>query len=257
MYIDSHCHLSELDADHLQAVLQEAKDQNIHHLVAIGAGYGFESNKRTLEIAKAHSHIHCALAIHPHNADKVTSDQLEQLFSWYHKEEKVVAVGEIGLDYHYMHSDKESQIQILEKFVEQAKSCQKPLVIHDRDCEMECVDILKKQGADEFGGVVHCFTGTRELAERYLDLGFYVSFSGIITFKNAEDLREVVKMVPMDRLLIETDSPFLAPVPFRGRKNQPAYVRFVAEKVAELKNISVEEVAKTTAENTTKLFRFS
>jgi len=254
MLIDSHCHLSELSNDELQEVLNQAKENGVEMLIAIGAGYGFDDNLKTLELTLKHENIYCALAMHPHDAKDVTDENFQTLHKLILENEKVRAVGEIGLDYHYMNSPKEVQLDVLRKFTQMALEVKKPLVIHDRDCAFACVDILTEEKADRVGGVVHCFTGNQELADKYLDLGFYVSFSGIITFKKSSELRDVVKNVPLERMLVETDSPFLAPMPYRGKKNQPSYVKHVAECVAEVKGISFEEVAKITRENTIKFF---
>lgn len=255
MLIDSHCHLSELSEKELQAVIEQAKANGVETLIAIGAGYGFEDNLKTLDITNKHANIYCALAMHPHDAKDVTDENFQTLHQIISENEKVRAVGEIGLDYHYMNSPKEIQLAVLKKFTQMALELKKPIVIHDRDCAFECVDILKEEQANSVGGVVHCFTGNQELADKYLDLGFYVSFSGIITFKKATELRDIVKNVPLEKMFVETDSPFLAPVPYRGKKNQPAYVKHVAECVAELKGISFEEVAKVTTKNAKKFFR--
>lgn len=255
MLIDAHCHLSELKDDELEATLTRAKAAGVTHLIVIGAGYGIEDNYKTLKIAKAYDQIHCALAVHPHDAKLVNDKNFKTLTDLIAKEEKVRAVGEIGLDYHYMNSEKEEQRQVLRRFTKFAHEVKKPIVIHDRNCGFECHDILKEEGADQVGGVVHCFTGTMELAKKYLDLGFYISFTGIITFKKAQDLRDVVKMVPLDRMMVETDSPFLAPVPYRGKRNEPAYVKHVAECVAEVKGISFEEVALATTKNAKSFFQ--
>lgn len=252
--IDSHCHLSELSPEELVGTLDRAHKTGVTTLIAIGAGYGFEDNRKTLDIANTHKNIFCALAMHPHDAKDVDENNFATLESWIRDNDKVRAVGEVGLDYHYMNSPEARQVKVLEDFTGLAKRVNKPLVIHDRDCGFECVDLLKNAGADRVGGVVHCFTGSEDLARRYLDLGFYVSFSGIITFKKAGDLRDVVKIVPEDSLLIETDSPFLAPVPHRGKKNEPAFVVHVAQAVAEIREISIEDLARITVKNTKTLF---
>lgn len=254
MLIDSHCHLSQLSENDLNLQIREAKNAGVDWLVAIGAGYGVDDNFRTLNIAKRFDNIVCALAMHPHDArlvDDALFDQLRELIT---NDPKVRAVGEIGLDYHYMHSPRDDQIKILRRFTELALEVKKPLVIHDRECGDECVDILREHKADAVGGVVHCFTGDIPLAEKYLDLGFLISFTGIITFKKADDLREVVKYVPLDRMMVETDSPFLAPIPFRGRPNQPAYVWHVAQAVAAIKGVSFEDVARVTTSNAVSFF---
>ena len=253
--LDSHCHLSQLSEEDLHAVLFRAREAGVSTLMAIGAGYGFDDNLKTLAIANRHDNVYCALAMHPHDAKDVSDENFSKLKELIRNNPKVRAVGEIGLDYHYLNSPKDVQKDVLERFVNLAIELDKPVVIHDRDCGMDCADLLAAKGVGTVRGVVHCFTGTRELAERYLDLGFYVSFSGIITFKKADDLREIVKMVPPDRLLIETDAPFLAPVPHRGKPNEPAYVSLVAETVAGLRKLSPNEVATLTTANAKRLFQ--
>lgn len=253
--IDAHCHLAQLSQEELDAVLFRAKENNVQTLVAIGAGYGFEDNLKTLKIANSHENIFCALAMHPHDAKDVTDENFNQLKELIQNNKKVKAVGEIGLDYHYLNSDIQTQKKVLRDFTKLALEVQKPIVIHDRDAELDCINILKEENANQVGGVVHCFTGTKELAKAYLDYGFYISFTGIITFKKADDLREVVKMVPLERMMVETDSPFLAPVPHRGKTNEPSFVKYIAEKVAEIKGLSFEEVVNTTTQNSKNFFQ--
>lgn len=254
MLIDAHCHLTELSEQDLADTLARAKANDVEYLVAIGAGYGFDDNLKTLEIAKAHNNIYCAIAMHPHDAKEVTDENFEILRQHCLNEDKVRAVGEIGLDYHYMNSEKSEQLKVLERFCDLALEVQKPVVIHDRDCDTECVDMLRQKNMTSVGGMVHCFTGSLELAKKYLDIGFYVSFTGIITFKKSEELREVVKYVPLERMMIETDSPFLAPVPHRGKRNEPAFVKHVAECVAEVKGTTFEQVAEITSQNSKSFF---
>jgi TatD DNase family protein len=256
MLIDSHCHLSQLTDSELHQTLEQAKEFGVSHLVAIGAGYGFEDNPKTLSIAQKFDHIVCALALHPHDASLASQAVLDQI-STLLTDSKVRAVGEVGLDYHYLNSPREDQIQTLIQFIEIAKSVKKPLVIHDRECGDECVNLLKEHGAKQVGGMIHCFSGDQNLAKKYLDLGFYVSFSGIVTFKKAQEIQEVAKTVPLDRMLVETDSPFLAPIPHRGKPNQPAYVKFVAEKIAELRNQPFESIADITTKNAKLFFGIS
>lgn len=250
---DSHCHLSELSQEELQGVLTRAKENGVDRMVAIGAGYGSEGNAKTLALAEKYRHIICALGVHPHDAEKMREHDFDELKKLV-QHERVRCIGEIGLDYHYMNSPKEEQRTVLRRFVHLARDVKKPVMIHDRDAGDECVDILREEGAMQAGGMVHCFTGSMELARKYLDLGFYVSFTGIITFKKSEDLRAVVKMVPLDRMLIETDAPFLAPEPHRGKTNEPAFVRHVAERVAVIKGVSYEEVAQVTTGNAQRYF---
>lgn len=255
MLIDAHCHLTELSKPDLEDTLARAHANGVENLIAIGAGYGFEDNLKTLEISKNHSNIYCALAMHPHDAKDVTPENFEILKNLCTNENKVRAVGEIGLDYHYMNSEKNVQLDVLNRFCELAKEIQKPVVIHDRACGTDCVDTLKNHGVNHVGGMVHCFTGDYALAQKYLNLDFYISFTGIITFKNSNDLREIVKKIPLEKMMIETDSPFLTPVPHRGKRNEPAFVKHVAECVATIKNISFENVCEITTKNAKSFFK--
>lgn len=254
MLIDAHCHLSELDEAQLDGVLLRAQENGVGLLMAIGAGYGVDDNGKTFNIAQTHANVYCSLGIHPHDAKLITDENFAALKALM-TNDKVKAVGEIGLDYHYMNSTRDEQIKVLRRFVQLAHEVKKPVMIHDRDCGTECVDILREEKADVCGGMVHCFSGNAELARRYLDLGFYVSFSGIITFKKAHELREVVKIVPRDRILVETDAPFLTPEPHRGKTNEPAYVKHVAERMAQICGLSFEEICDITTENAKRFFR--
>lgn len=255
MLIDSHCHLSFPDALNgtLDEVLERASDADISYMINIGAGDGFEGNTRALELAKTYPQIFCTLGIHPHDADIVTDEMMCEIESMA-SHDKVVAIGEIGLDWYYEHSKKEKQIEVFKNFIRLAKKLNKPIVIHDRGAEDHTYNILKEEGVEKGQVVIHCFTGTKELAQKYLDLGCYLSFTGIITFKNAEDLREVVKLTPVENMLVETDSPYLAPIPHRGKKNEPAYVKLVAEKVSQIKGLSFDDVARITTLNAKRFF---
>jgi TatD DNase family protein len=168
---------------------------------------------------------------------------------------RVVAIGETGLDYYYSHSPHDVQRRVFSQFIHMARETDLPIVVHERDAAQEAAELLRSEGSGKLRGVIHCFTGNYEAACHYLDLGFYLSFTGIITFKNAEPLREVVRKIPLERMLVETDSPYLTPVPHRGKRNEPAYVRFVAETVAEIKLITLEEVAERTTRNVQNLFK--
>jgi len=256
MLVDTHCHLTDLSPEDLESTLKRAQDNGVEYFVAIGAGYGFDDNLKTLKIAQTHNNVFCALAMHPHDAKDVNDANFAILEKLCQNEDRVRAIGEIGLDYHYMNSDKNVQMTVLERFCSLAKSAKKPVVIHDRECGNDCVDFLAQQKMQDTGGLVHCFSGDWDLAQKYLDLGFYVSFTGIITFKNADPLREVVKKVPLEKILIETDAPFLTPVPHRGKRNEPAFVKHVAECVAQVKGLSFETIAKTTSENAARLFKW-
>ena len=276
MLIDSHCHLSFKDyaeAD-LPEILRHASDNGVGTLINVGAGEGYEGNERALDLTKRYCNspqgelcypaIYATVGIHPHDAKIVTPEILEKI-ELLAQNPKVVAIGEIGLDFYYEHSPREVQEKVFPQFIDLALRLKKPVMIHDRSAGERTYEILRdnspppplKVRGGERGSyaMIHCFTGTMELAKKYLDLGCYLSFTGIITFKKSVELREIVKMVPLERMLIETDSPYLTPEPHRGKKNEPAYVKQVAEKVAELKGISFEEVAKATSENAKRFFQ--
>jgi len=197
--------------------------------------------------------VYATVGMHPHDAKDVGIEELETLRGLT-THPKVVAVGETGLDYYYNHSSHELQEQVFSSFIHMACETGLPIVVHERDAAEKAAELLRQEGNGNLCGVIHCFTGNYQAARAYLDLGFYLSFTGIITFKNAEPLRAVVRQIPLDRILVETDAPYLTPVPHRGKRNEPAYVRFVAEAVAKVRGISLEEVASITTANTQKLF---
>jgi TatD DNase family protein len=193
--------------------------------------------------------------MHPHDAKDVGADELKTL-SELASHPKVVAVGETGLDYFYNHSPHDVQQRVFAQFIHMARETELPIIVHERDAAVQAAALLRAEGGGELRGVIHCFTGNYEAACAYLDLGFYLSFTGIITFKNAEPLREVVHKVPLEKMLVETDSPYLTPVPHRGKRNEPAFVRFVAETIAKVKDVALDEVARVTTNNVRELFRF-
>lgn len=259
MLIDSHAHLDYEYDFSTEEMLAQAKAAGVERVIAIAAAP--DSLERVRELAEKFPQIYFTSGVHPHDSKDFTPDIFSAI-QRLAKHERCVAIGELGLDYHYDLSSHDLQHQALETQLKFSAEIGKPVVVHTRDADADTIRFLRTH-SDAFRarhpqrtpGVIHCFTGTEELARATLDMGYYISFSGILTFKNAESLRAVCKdVVPMDRLLVETDSPFLAPIPHRGKKNQPAYTRFVAEKVAELKGISLEEVAKATVANTEKLF---
>jgi TatD DNase family protein len=212
------------------------------------------SNTEAVALAESFPNIYATVGMHPHDAKDVGADELRaarELTS----HPKVIAVGETGLDYYYNHSPHEVQRCVFTQFIHMARETGLPIVVHERDAAQEAAELLRSEGVRQLHGVIHCFTGNYQAACDYLDLGFYLSFTGILTFKNAEPLRDVVRKVPLERMLVETDSPFLTPVPHRGKRNEPAYVRLVAETVASVKNISVEHVARVTTENVQNLFK--
>jgi len=254
--IDSHAHLDFEDfLGDLDAVVGRAAEAGVRRIVAVGLWRAPGSFGNALELATVRPEVFSATAgIHPHECAKVPeADWAES--ARLAAEPRVVGVGETGLDYHYDLSPRDVQQACFRRSIRIAQAAGKPLVIHVREAEADCVRILKEEGVPAAGGVIHCFTGDAAAARAYLDLGLYISVAGIVTFKAAEPIREAVRLVPHDRLLVETDSPFLAPIPFRGKRNEPARVRLVAEKVAEVWGVSLEEVARRTTANSCRLFR--
>ncbi|MDX9874932.1 MAG: TatD family hydrolase [Spongiibacteraceae bacterium] len=255
MLVDSHCHLDRLDLTpydgDLGAALQAAHAAGVTRMLCIGIDRG---NAETVcQIARAHEGVYASVGIHPCDiADEV--ETAETLIALADRPE-VIALGETGLDYHYSRERAAEQQASFRAHLRASKTLRKPVVVHTREAREDTLAILREEVDPAVAGVLHCFTETWEMAEAALELGFYVSFSGIITFRNAEPLREVVRRMPLDRLLVETDAPFLAPVPHRGKKNEPRFTREVAACVAELKGLSLEEVAEVTSANFDRLFR--
>ena len=252
MLIDSHAHLDSLEE--LPAVLKRAREAGIERIVAISSS--LSSSVDTVEIARTNEYIYAAVGIHPHNANSANKEVIGEIESLI-EEPEVVAVGETGLDYCYMNSDKEAQIKSLIEHIKLGKKHGLPVVIHVRDADQDLGAILREEDISSKTGVIHCFTGDYAQAREYLDLGFYISFSGIVTFKKSEEIRDAAKNIPGDRILIETDSPYLAPVPHRGKKNEPSYVRYVADTIAKVRGVTLEEIAEITRANTERLFNLS
>ncbi len=253
MFVDSHCHLDRLELEKLgmdlPAVLQAAKAQQVEHMLCVSVSLA--EFPAMAALVQNYPQVSVSCGEHPlHQTDVLDVALLQQLAA----DPKVVAVGETGLDYFYSPDTKQLQQEAFISHIEVANQLNKPLIVHTRDAKADTLAILRQYQAQRCGGVLHCFTEDWETAKAALDLGFYISFSGIMTFKNADPLREVVKQVPLDRLLIETDSPYLAPVPYRGKTNQPAYVSAVAAAVADIKGVSIEQLAKLTSENFYRLF---
>jgi TatD DNase family protein len=255
--IDSHAHIQgpEYDVDR-EAVLARAQQAGLEMIVVIGGAGDLSSNAAAVSLAESHPALYATVGMHPHDARTVGARELDRLQDLT-RHERVIAIGETGLDFYYNHSPRDVQRDIFSVFIHMARNTRLPLVVHERDAQSEAVDLLRLEGGGDVRGVIHCFTGEYEAARRYLDLGFYLSFAGIITFKNAEVLRDVVRRMPLDRMLLETDSPYLTPVPHRGKRNEPAFVRLVAETVARIKEIPVNEVAGATSANVRELFRIS
>lgn len=254
MFVDSHCHLDRVDltpyAGDFGQMLARAGEEGVQHMLCVCIDLEHYDAMRGL--VSDYPNISVSVGVHPSERSGV-EPSLEELMRL-GADPAVVAIGETGLDYHYNEGDLDWQRQRFRVHIEAASALEKPLIIHTRDAREETIAIMRDAGADAAGGVMHCFTETWEMAKQALDLGFYISFSGILTFKNAESLREVARAVPLERLLIETDSPYLAPVPYRGKKNEPRFVTQVAAQVAELRGLSVEGVAELTTENFFRLF---
>jgi TatD DNase family protein len=255
MLIDSHAHIQGKEyAGEAADVIARASAAGVEKIIAVGGAGDMSSNTEAVALADSFPNIYATVGMHPHDAKDVGADELRALRALT-SQPKVIAVGETGLDYYYNHSPHEVQCRVFTQFIRMARETGLPIVVHERDAAEEAAELLRNEGGRELHGVIHCFTGNYEAACAYLDLGFYLSFTGIITFKNAEPLRDVVRKVPLERMLVETDSPFLTPVPHRGKRNEPAYVRLVAETVANVKGISLEDVARITTENVQNLFK--
>ncbi|CED71921.1 putative TatD-related deoxyribonuclease [Aliivibrio wodanis] len=253
MLIDSHCHLDKLNYSDLHTsvadVLEKAKQRGVEQFLTVGVT--LDAFPNMMEMIKDHPEVHASCGIHPLDVD---SEFDLAIFRQYAANERVIAIGETGLDYFYQPESAPRQRDLFEQQVEVAVEYNKPLIIHTRQAREDTLAILKNGQADKCGGVIHCFTEDWEFAEAAMDLGFYISISGIVTFNKAAELKDVVRRLPLERILVETDSPYLAPVPFRGKENQPAYVRDVAEYIGLLKGKSIEEVAQVTTNNFKKLF---
>ena len=252
MLVDSHCHLDFPDlADNLEPILERMSSNGVQ--AALCVSVTLEDFPRVRNLAHTHGHLWASVGVHPDYPDitEPTVDELVELAN----DQRIVAIGETGLDYFRSTGDLQWQRDRFRTHIRAANRCELPLIIHTRAAAQDTIQIMREEGADRCGGVMHCFTESWETASAALDLGFYISFSGIVTFKNAADLREVAMKVPMERLLVETDSPYLAPVPHRGKTNEPGFVRHVAEKIAELRGLSVEQVAEQTTANFYQLFQ--
>lgn len=250
-FVDSHCHLNFPGlAEQLPSIRENMMNHHVRHALCISVN--LQDYPQVLALAEQYENFYATVGIHPDYED-IPEFTVEELINLA-QHPKVVGIGETGLDYFRLTGDLEWQRDRFRKHIHAAKQVKKPLIIHTRSAAKDTIQIMQQEGADEVAGVMHCFTESYEVAKQAMDLGFYISISGIVTFKNAADLREVVRQVPLERLLIETDSPYLAPVPYRGKTNQPAFVKYVAEEIAKIKGISLEEVAQTTTNNFFRLF---
>lgn len=254
MFIDSHCHLDRIDLspyeNNFEAMLQSAKDRDIGKMLCVSIS--MEQFEPMYELIKPHSSIFASVGVHPLSADK-EQVAVEQLIESAGKK-RIVAIGETGLDYYYQQDTVELQKQSFRNHLVAASQLEMPVIVHTRDAREDTLAMIKEYGDLDSAGVLHCFTEDWGMAKSALDLNYYISFSGITTFRNAEELREVVKKVPLERILIETDAPYLAPVPHRGKKNEPKYVVEVAQCIADLKGVSLSEIAAVTTDNFYRLF---
>lgn len=252
-FIDSHCHLDRIDLDNYEGnfdnMLVHANNMGVSHMLCVSVD--MQTFPKVHNIALKYPNIYASIGIHPdeNHPDNPGYDELIKLS----QQEKIIAIGETGLDY-YHEGDPIEQRERFRMHIEVAKKVNKPLIIHTRNARNDTIEIMRDAQADKVSGVMHCFTEDISMAENAMELGFYISFSGIVTFKNAIQIQEVAKHVPLNRMLIETDAPYLTPHPYRGKPNDPSYVRFVAEKIANLRGISVNEVAEETSRNFFRLF---
>ncbi len=252
MLIDSHAHLGSLE--NIDQAVQNALDNSVSNIINMSSDLA--SAHETIEFIDKYPGVYGAVGIHPHAAKTYTPEVFSEI-SELTGTEKIIAVGETGLDYFYDFSPRDIQKESLQKHIDLSIETGLPIVLHVRDCEDDMKAMLKDNACDELKGVIHCFTGDYESAKLYIEFGFYISFSGILTFKRSEELREVAKKLPLDKLLVETDSPYLAPVPYRGKKNEPAYVKHVAETLAAVRDKSFDEISEITTNNCRELFKIS
>ncbi|MEI7428908.1 MAG: TatD family hydrolase [Betaproteobacteria bacterium] len=251
MLVDSHCHLDLPGlSENLPQVLELMQKNQVDHAVCVGVN--LEDLPRILALAEAHPHILASVGVHPETTE-VREPTVEELVDLA-RHPKIIAIGETGLDYYWHKDAPEWQRERFRVHIRAAHASKKPLILHNREATSDLLRILEEEKAGEVGGVFHCFTETWEVAQQALEMGFYISLSGIVTFKNALLIKEVARRIPLDRLLVETDAPYLAPAPFRGKINQPGYVRYVAEEIALLRDCSFDEIATATTDNFFRLF---
>jgi TatD DNase family protein len=254
MFIDSHCHLNFPGlTEQLDTLLANMKDNQVSHALCVSVELA--TFPAVLALAEAHDNLYASVGVHPdYELDQEpTQADLVKLA----QQPKVIAIGETGLDYYRLTGDLEWQRERFRTHIRASRESGKPLIIHTRSAAADTLRIMAEDKADEIGGVMHCFTESLDVARAAMDLGFFISFSGILTFKNATSIKEVAQSIPLDKILIETDSPYLAPAPHRGKTNQPAFVKHVAEEIARLRNISVEEVGAVTSQNFNRLFKLN
>lgn len=255
MLFDTHAHLNvkQFEADEKE-VIQRAKDHGVSKIAVVG--FDHPTIKKALELSKTYEGIYPIIGWHPTEAGSY-SDEIEEKLIQLIQTEKIIAMGEMGLDYHWMKDPKEVQIESFRRQIRVAKSLNMPIVVHNRESTEDVYRVLKEEHIEDVGGIMHSFNLDTEWLERFLDLGMHISFSGVLTFKNAHEVKESAKLVPLDKVLIETDSPYLSPQAHRGQRNEPSYVRFVAEELAELRGLSFEEIANITTDNANQFFRLT
>ncbi|QVK17411.1 TatD family hydrolase [Mycoplasmatota bacterium] len=253
MFYDTHAHINADNyKDNLTEIINGARENKVNYINVVG--FDPKTNALANEIALKYDNLYATCGLHPSDIHLHTEDNLKQL-EFYLKQEITVAVGECGLDYYWHKETRDKQIDYFKKQIELSKKYQKPLIIHVRDALSDSYEVLKEASKDGLlKGVMHCFSGSSEMAKQFLDLGLYISLGGPVTFKNAKAPKEVAKIVPLDRLLIETDCPYLAPHPYRGKQNKPAYVTLIADEIAKIKEVSIEEIASATTQNAKRLF---
>lgn len=252
MFIDSHCHLNfpEL-AENIDDVLAKMKLNAVTHALCVSVD--LDRLPQILQLAEQHDNLYASVGVHPDYelATEPTQTELVRLA----QHPKVIAIGETGLDYYRLQGDLEWQRERFRIHIRAARECRKPLIIHTRSAAADTLRLMREENAGQIGGVLHCFTENLEVAQAAIEMGFYISFSGIVTFKNAIEIKKVAATIPLDKILIETDSPYLAPIPYRGKLNQPAYVKHVAEEIARLRNVALDEIGIATSGNFRRLFR--
>ncbi|TKH03206.1 TatD family deoxyribonuclease [Peribacillus simplex] len=252
MLFDTHVHVNaEQFNEDLEDVIERAKEAGVNNMVVVG--FDRPTIIRAMELIEAYDFMYAAVGWHPVDAIDMTEEDL-QWIEELANHPKVVAIGEMGLDYHWDKSPKDVQMEVFRKQIRLAKKVGLPIIIHNREATADIVNILKEEEASRVGGIMHCFSGSAETALECINMNFYISLGGPVTFKNAKKPKEVAAAVPLDRLLIETDCPYLAPHPYRGKRNEPSYVKLVAEQIAEIKQLTIEEVSQATTENAKKLF---
>jgi len=255
MLIDTHTHLDDARYnDDREAMIARAREAGVEAFLTIGCDRA--TSHAAVRLADQYPFVHASIGVHPHEVKHIGDDWYDE-FRMLAANKNVVAYGEIGLDYHYNHSSPKEQRERFREQVQLARELKLPVIIHTREAQEDTIAILREEKASEIGGVFHCFSGDAWLAKDALDLGFYLSFSGILTFPNATMLRDIAKNTPLDRLLIETDCPYLTPVPYRGKRNEPAYVSLVAQRLASIHSLPLDDVAKQTSTNAKRLFKIA